>query len=429
MGNLARDNKVLTCKIFHNLKSWLKYTKVDICKSCSPYFWTDFCKINSVYRSYSYVYFKHIPEDSFVTINDMKNDRVLIGIDFNKLLFRDNIVIEKGSGLTIQKNVYNMATTYLKSVSTVLKDKGKGKSTLCYVDLVKELRDVFGYVVTGSSSGDVYTDLLEILNSQTTLKTERQKLLDSIARYFSNQLDDAIDDYLHRIELFGGELSDRDNILLIANINYKKGTVTLPRMSYVSTGWNILKGAKRNFYDINAVTEVLRSGKGSPRENDSYTKLIKELKEVFGFVIDSSINGGRNDELVNLLGMYNNSTAELSDERDRLLDCIANYLEEQVDNAVDDLVHRMYISNAEIQDRNRVLVIANLDFKKNRFTIYDSSKPSSKWKIVKGAKNSPMSFDLSESIGNLRGVRTMSLQVDISFSNVSNYKDNTLYLI
>jgi hypothetical protein len=165
------------------------------------------------------------------------------------------------------------------------------------------------------------------------------------------------------------------------------------------------------------------------RENDSYTKLIKELKEVFGFVIDSSINGGRNDELVNLLGMYNNSTAELSDERDRLLDCIANYLEEQVDNAVDDLVHRMYISNAEIQDRNRVLVIANLDFKKNRFTIYDSSKPSSKWKIVKGAKNNPMSFDLSESIGNLRGVRTRSLQVDISFSNVSNYKDNTLYLI
>lgn len=165
------------------------------------------------------------------------------------------------------------------------------------------------------------------------------------------------------------------------------------------------------------------------RENDSYTKLIKELKEVFGFVIDSSINGGRNDELVNLLGMYNNSTAELSDERDRLLDCIANYLEEQVDNAVDDLVHRMYISNAEIQDRNRVLVIANLDFKKNRFTMYDSSKPSSKWKIVKGAKNNPMSFDLSEAIGNLRSVRTRSLQVDIGFSNVSNYKDNTLYLI
>lgn len=139
--------------------------------------------------------------------------------------------------------------------------------------------------------------------------------------------------------------------------------------------------------------------------------------------------GGRNDELVNLLGMYNNSTAELSDERDRLLVCIANYLEEQVDNAVDDLVHRMYISNAEIQDRNRVLVIANLDFKKNRFTMYDSSKPSSKWKIVKGAKNNPMSFDLSEAIGNLRGVRTRSLQVDIGFSNVSNYKDNTLYLI
>ena len=271
MVNLVRDNKVLTRKIFHNLKKWLTYTRVSIYGSCSPCFMTNFCKINSVYRMYSYVYFKHIPDDSFVVIDDIKNGRVLIGIDFNTLLTRDNIVIEKGSGLTIQKNVYNIATTYLKSVSIVLRDKGK--STLCYVDLVKELRDVFGYVVTGSASGDVYTDLLEILDPQTTLKTERQKLLDIIASYFSEHLDDAIDDYLHRIELFGGELSDRDNILLIANINYKKGTVTLPRMSYVSTGWNILKGAKRNSYDINAVTEVLRSGKGSPRELDVVTSI------------------------------------------------------------------------------------------------------------------------------------------------------------
>lgn len=214
MVNLVRDNKVLTRKIFHNLKNWLTYTRVSIYGSCSPCFMANFCKINSVYRMYSYVYFKHIPDDSFVVIDDIKNGRVLIGIDFNTLLTRDNIVIEKGSGLTIQKNVYNMATTYLKSVSIVLRDKGKGKSTLCYVDLVKELRDVFG-----------------------------------------------------------GELSDRDNILLIANINYKKGTVTLPRMSYVSTGWNILKGAKRNSYDINAVTEVLRSGKGSPRELDVVTSI------------------------------------------------------------------------------------------------------------------------------------------------------------
>ena len=264
MVNLVRDNKVLTRKIFHNLKNWITYTRVSINGSCSPCFMTNFCKFNSVYRLYSYVYFKHIPDDSFVVIDDIKNGRVLIGIDFNTLLTRDNIVIEKGSGLTIQKDVYNIATTYLRSVFAVLKDKGKSKSTLCYDDLVRELRDVFGYDVIGSASGDVYNDLLEILDPQTTLKTERQKLLDSIAGYFSNQLDDAIEGYLHRIELFGGELSDRDNILLIANINYKKGTVTLPRRSYMSTGWSILKGAKRDSYDINDIIDVLRSG--SPRE-------------------------------------------------------------------------------------------------------------------------------------------------------------------
>lgn len=135
-----------------------------------------------------------------------------------------------------------------------------------YVDLVRELRDLFGYVVIGSHSGDVYTDLLEILDPQTTLKTERQKLLDSIASYFSSQLDGAIDNFLSRMSLFGGELSDRDNILLIANINYKKGTITIPRRSYVSTGWDILKGSKKNSYVINDVVDVLRSGNGSPRE-------------------------------------------------------------------------------------------------------------------------------------------------------------------
>ena len=260
MSNLIRDNKVLTQKIIYNIKNQLKGTRVDISKSCSPYFWTDFCKINSVYRIYPYVYFKHIPEDSFVTINDVKNNRVLFGIDFNKLLFRDNIVIEKGSGLTIQKNVYNIATTYLKTVSAVLRDEGKSKGSLIYVDLVRELRDVFGYVVTGSNSGDVYTDLLELLNSQTTLKTERQKLLDSIAEYFNKQLDGAIDNFLSRVTLFGGELSDRDNILLIANINYKKGTISLPRGGYVSFVWNILKCAKKSSYDISTINEILRSG-------------------------------------------------------------------------------------------------------------------------------------------------------------------------
>lgn len=68
----------------------------------------------------------------------------------------------------------------------------------------------------------------------------------------------------------------------------------------------------------------------------SYTKLVKELKDVFRFVIDKGITNGKNDELVSLLGMYNKSTPELSDEMDRLLDCIARYLDKQLSNAVND---------------------------------------------------------------------------------------------
>lgn len=164
-------------------------------------------------------------------------------------------------------------------------------------------------------------------------------------------------------------------------------------------------------------------------DNYDYTELVKELKDVFGFVIDSGINNGNNDELVSLLGMYNNSTQELSDERDRLLDCIAKYLEKQIDNAVDDLVNRIYIPNPEIQGRDRVLLLANLDFKKNRFTMYNSIVSSSRWKIVKGAKNNPMSFDMSELVKSKGNFRTKSLQIDFSFRNVTDYKDNTLYLI
>lgn len=265
MGNLIRDNKVLTKKIIQGIKGWLKHTQINIAGSCAVYFWTNFCKTNAIPQTYPFRYFKHIPDDSFVVIDDTDKDRVLIGIDFNTLLTRDNFVIEKSSGASIQKDLNNMAKWYLNTAFAKLKSGGKSKSTLIYDDLVRELRDLFGYVVTGSHSGDVYTDLLEILDPQITLKTERQKLLDSIASYFSSQLDGAIDNFLSRMSLFGGELSDRDNILLIANINYKKGTITIPR-SYVSTGWDILKGSKKNSYVINAVVDVLRSGSGSPRE-------------------------------------------------------------------------------------------------------------------------------------------------------------------
>lgn len=161
----------------------------------------------------------------------------------------------------------------------------------------------------------------------------------------------------------------------------------------------------------------------------SYTKLVKELKDVFRFVIDKGITNGKNDELVSLLGMYNKSTPELSDERDRLLDCIARYLDKQLSNAVNDLLSRVYIRNAEIQGRDRVLLLANLDFKKNRFTMYNSLVSSAKWKILKGAKNNPMSFDLSELVKSKGNFKTRHIEVDFSFRNVDEYKNNTLYLI
>jgi len=162
----------------------------------------------------------------------------------------------------------------------------------------------------------------------------------------------------------------------------------------------------------------------------SYTKLVKELKDVFSFVIDKGINSGKNDELASLLGMYNKSTPELSDERDRLLDCIARYLDKQLSNAVNDLLSRVYIRNAEIQGRDRVLLLANLDFKKNRFTMYNSLVSSAKWKILKGAKNNPMSFDLSELVKSKGNFKTRYIiEVDFSFRNVDEYKNNTLYLI
>lgn len=161
----------------------------------------------------------------------------------------------------------------------------------------------------------------------------------------------------------------------------------------------------------------------------SYTKLVKELKDVFRFVIDKGINSGKNDELDSLLGMYNKSTPELSDERDRLLDCIARYLDKQLSNAVNDLLSRVYIRNAEIQGRDRVLLLANLDFKKNRFTMYNSLVSSAKWKILKGAKNNPMSFDLSELVNSKGNFKARFIEVDFSFRNVDEYKNNTLYLI
>lgn len=161
----------------------------------------------------------------------------------------------------------------------------------------------------------------------------------------------------------------------------------------------------------------------------SYTKLVKELKDVFRFVIDKGINSGKNDELDSLLGMYNKSTPEISDERDRLLDCIARYLDKQLSNAVNDLLSRVYIRNAEIQGRDRVLLLANLDFKKNRFTMYNSLVSSAKWKILKGAKDNPMSFDLSELVNSKGNFKTRHIEVDFSFRNVDEYKNNTLYLI
>lgn len=283
MVNLVRDNKVLTRKIFHNLKNWLTYTRVSIYGSCSPCFMTNFCKINSVYRMYSYVYFKHIPDDSFIIIDD--KDKVLIGVDFDKIPY-NNLYIEDSRSNSLE-------------------------------------------------------DVLHVLALE----------------YFNNVMSKVTDDI------------------------------------------------------------------------GSYTKLVKELKDVFRFVIDKGINSGKNDELASLLGMYNKSTPELSDERDRLLDCIARYLDKQLSNAVNDLLSRVYIRNAEIQGRDRVLLLANLDFKKNRFTMYNSLVSSAKWKILKGAKNNPMSFDLSELVNSKGNFKTRYIEVDFSFRNVDEYKNNTLYLI
>lgn len=89
----------------------------------------------------------------------------------------------------------------------------------------------------------------------------------------------------------------------------------------------------------------------------------------------------------------------------------------------------MYILGAEIQGRDRVLLLANLDFKKNRFTMYNSIVTSPKWKILKGAKNNPMSFDLSELVKSKGNFKTRHIKVEFNFRNVDEYKDNTLYLI
>ena len=113
----------------------------------------------------------------------------------------------------------------------------------------------------------------------------------------------------------------------------------------------------------------------------------------------------------------------------RGIDYIARYLDKQLSNAVNDLLSRVYIRNAEIHGRDRVLLLANLDFKKNRFTMYNSLVSSAKWKILKGAKNNPMSFDLSELVNSKGNFKTRHIEVDFSFRNVDEYKNNTLYLI
>mgnify|MGYP001022451034 CR=1 FL=1 len=261
MNHLVRDNKVMTRKIFHGFKKWLDGTEVSITIGGAPYFWSNFCKINALTKLHFNIGFKHIPEDSYVIIDDVKKDCVLIGIDFNKLLYRGNfIAIADRNGFKIQDSTYSMATDYLDKVSFRLRQF----KNVDYMDFVAELRDVFGYIVPFSGD-DMLVNLLGILNHNTILKAERQELLDKIAGYFSKQLDDAIDNFLSRMHLYKGELPDRDNIVLLANINYKKGTVNVFKTGYVSTGWNILKGSKKGSVDIDVVDSVLRSGNGSPR--------------------------------------------------------------------------------------------------------------------------------------------------------------------
>lgn len=285
LSNLTRDNKVLTRKVLRDIKKWLSKTEIQLYGLVvHTYFQTDFYKMNTMYKGFSHIYVHTLPDDSFIIIED--KDKVLIGVDFDKVLHKDNLYIADYGG------------TFL---------------------------------------GDILYSLAEL--------------------YFNNVMYDVI---------------------------HHKG---------------------------------------------DYTKLLDELKDVFGFVIDNGINNGKNDELVSLLGMYNKSTPELIGERDRLLDCIVRYLDKQLDTAVNDLISRIYIRNAEIQGRDRVLLLANLDFKKNRFTMYNSIVPSSKWKIVKGAKNNPMSFDLSELVNSKGNLKTRHIKVDFNFRNVKEYKDNTLYLI
>lgn len=287
MSSLIRDNKVLVRKVMRDIKRWLSDAEIQLYgRDVHTYFQTDFYKINTMYKGYSHIYVHTLPDDSFITIED--KDSVLIGVDFDKLLHKDNLYIADFKGTFIGESLDSLATSY-----------------------------------------------------------------------------------------------------------------------------------------FNAVMYRVANGRGD------YTKLLDELKGVFGFVINTGNIGSTDniDELLSLLGMYNMSTPELLGERERLLDYIVEYLEKQLDTAVNDLLSRMYIRGAEIQGRDRVLLLANLDFKKNRFTMYNSIVPSSKWKIVKGAKNSPMSFDLSDVVSSKGNLKTRFLKVDFGFSNVSNYKNNTLYLI
>lgn len=277
MSNLVRDNKVRTRKILKDFTSWLDGTEISIMSGGTPYFWSNFCKINALTKSYFRIGFKHIPDDSYVIIDDVKKDCVLIGIDFNKLLYRGNfIAIEDRNGFKIQDSTYSMATDYLDKVSFMLRQF----KNVDYRDFVVELRDVFGYTVPFSED-DMLVNLLGILDKMPSLKAERQELLDKIAGYFSKQLDDAIDNFLSRMHLYGGELSDRDNIVLLANIDYKKGTMNIFKHGYVSTGWNILKGAKKDSFTIDSMVAILRSGNGSPRELHIAVKVdgISNLKD------------------------------------------------------------------------------------------------------------------------------------------------------
>ena len=287
MSNLARDNKVLIRKVLRGIKSWLSDAEIQLYgEDVYTYFQTDFYKMNTMYKIYSHIYVHTLPDDSFIIIED--KDKVLIGVDFDKVLYGSNLYIADRGGTYIGDSLYSLATLYFNSV----------------------------------------------------------------------------------------------------------------------------------MYDI-------KTGDGD------YIKLVKDLKDVFGFVINTDNTGNTDniDELVSLLGMYNSSTPELRLERERLLDCIVKYLERQLDTAINELISRMYIRNVEIQGRDRVLLLANLNFKESRFTMYNSIVSSSKWKIARGAKNNAMSFDLSDVVSSHRSLKTRSLKVDFGVSRVSNYKSNTLYLV